>query len=268
MLRDLALEFAHAPDGESRAWLTGTEHLCTPQGHVRAGIIATVVDAIGGGLAATAAAPNWMATADLTLHLARPVPAPSIVEVAARVVRAGRTTIVIESELTLDHGASAPVGYATMTFTVLPRRDTNPVVRPHEPGEPVRQVLGGGGGGLDRDIYDRFGFRVVRPGAIEVDPAPYIENSLGALNGGVLASLADAATASAMGAIGAMGADFETADLQLFYLALAKQGPIRATADVVRAGERHGSTTVAIDDIGASRRATVATATAVRWPSR
>jgi uncharacterized protein (TIGR00369 family) len=262
MLRDLAVEFAHQRDGESRAWLTVTEHLCTPQGHLRAGIVATVVDAIGGGLAAMAAAPNWMATADLTLHLTRPIAAPSVLEAAARVLRAGRTTIVIESELALDHGAGARVGYATMTFSVLPRRDTNPTVRPDDgsgDGAPPRQVLGGTGGALDRDIYEMFGFRATAPGIVEVDPAPYIENSLGAVNGGVLASLVDAAAA------GALPDGHETADLQLFYLALAKQGPIRATADAIRRGDGFGTTTIAVDDSGASRRTTVATATAVRW---
>lgn len=262
MLRDLAVEFAHARDRTSRAWLTVTEHLCTPQGHVRAGIVATVVDAIGGGLAATAAAPNWMATADLTLHLTQPVPASAVLEARASVQRAGRTTIVIDCELVRDDATSAPVGYATMTFSVLPRRDTNPTVRPDDgdgDGGPVREVLGGGGGALDRDIYAAFGFRTASRGVVEVDPAPYIENSLGAVNGGVLASLIDATAASAV------GDDFETADLQLCYLALAKQGPVRAIAEVIRRGGRHGTATVVVDDVGASRRTTVATANAVRW---
>ena len=43
--------------------------LCGDDGAVRAGALATLVDVIGGGLAATTAHPNWIATADLTLHL-------------------------------------------------------------------------------------------------------------------------------------------------------------------------------------------------------
>ena len=43
--------------------------LCTADGSVRAGALATLVDVIGGGLAATVAHPDWIATADLTLHL-------------------------------------------------------------------------------------------------------------------------------------------------------------------------------------------------------
>ena len=69
-------------------------------GRVRAGILATLVDAIGGGLAAYAAAPGWIATADLDLQLIgaldrrRPT-----VDAIGRVLRAGRSTVVIAVDL-------------------------------------------------------------------------------------------------------------------------------------------------------------------------
>ncbi len=254
MLRDLALEFEHRASGESFASLPLTEHVCNAAGHVRAGIVATAVDAIGGGLAATAAAPGWIATADLTLHIVAP-PAGTRLEVLGRVARAGRTTVVIEAEVRGNRGA-ALAGMATMTFSVLERRAGNPVLTPpdEEGSENARQMMANDGSGFGQCAYDAFGIAETRAGEVQLTPAPYIENSLGAVQGGVLASLADAA------AVSALGPGFETVDLHLFYISLAKVGPIRARADVLARGTGWGSVAVAIDDIGAGRHTCAATA--------
>ena len=71
LLRDLRLSFEHGADRTSRAWMPVAPELCAADGAVRAGALATLVDVIGGGLAAAAAHPSWIATADLTLHLMR-----------------------------------------------------------------------------------------------------------------------------------------------------------------------------------------------------
>ena len=97
--------------------------LCTSDGAMRAGALATLVDVIGGGLAATVAHPGWIATADLTLHVVGAATQGSV-EARARVAHVGRTTVVIEVELHDDEGAD--IGIATMSFAVLPRRDDNP----------------------------------------------------------------------------------------------------------------------------------------------
>jgi uncharacterized protein (TIGR00369 family) len=263
MLRDLALEFEHGDDGASRAWLPIDERVCTPQGHLRTGMLATAVDAIGGGMAAMAAAPEgWIATADLTLHVVAPIDG-SRLEIRGQVARAGRTTIVLSADV-VDATASAsgapPLALATMTFSVLERRDSNPVVTRRADGEPaVRQMMEGDGRGFAIDAYDALGFVTRAPGVVELELVPYVGNSLGALNGGVLGALADAAAASAM------GDGFETVDLQMYYLALAKQGPVRARAEVVARGDAWGTAAVEIVDVGAERRTTVVTATAVQW---
>ncbi|MDQ1521867.1 MAG: hypothetical protein QOI55_2940, partial [Actinomycetota bacterium] len=124
LLRDLALDVEHRDDGTSAAWLTVVPELLDDTGGVRAGVLATVVDMIGGGLSAFVAAPNWIATADLTLHLVRAATGGTL-EATARVLRAGRTTVVLEVDL---RDARDLVGVATMTFSVLPRREDNPVI--------------------------------------------------------------------------------------------------------------------------------------------
>ncbi len=100
LLRDLRFSFEHDDDGaRSRAWMPVVDELCTDLGQARAGALATLVDVIGGGVAANAAAPGWIATADLTLHLVRGARPGSVVEARASVLRAGRTTVVIEVAL-------------------------------------------------------------------------------------------------------------------------------------------------------------------------
>ena len=104
LLRDLRFSFEHDADGRrSRAWMPVVPELCTDTGHARIGALATLVDVIGGGLAAGAAAPDWIATADLTLHVVHAARPGSVVEARAEVLRSGRTTVVIEVELVDEH---------------------------------------------------------------------------------------------------------------------------------------------------------------------
>ena len=108
LLRDLRLSFDHSADGRtSRAWLPIVPELCTDRETARAGALATLVDVIGGGLAATAAQPHWIATADLTLHLVTAARPGSVVEARAEILRAGRTTLVMEVALGDDADATS-----------------------------------------------------------------------------------------------------------------------------------------------------------------
>ncbi len=268
VLRDLALEVQHSSD-ESRAWLAVSDHVCNEAGRVRSGVLTVLVDAISGGLAASTAAPDWIATADLTLHVTRPVEASGLrngeLEAVARVARAGRTTVVLEAAVLA--GAEA-VAVATLTFGVLARREGNPVM-PARAGagtraegnaaSRTREPFLGAAGGFTRDAYDTIGFVDHGGGTVELIPSDYVVNSIGGVQGGVLGALVDASVCSAL------GPGHELADLHLVYLALARRGPIRATAERLTTARDHGTVAVAVHDLGAGRRTTVATASGVRW---
>lgn len=247
MLRDLRVEFEHG-SGESRAWIPAARETADARGHVRTGVLATLVDVIGGGLAALAAAPGWIATADLTLHTLEPIRANSSTTLAAvgRVLRAGRTTVVIECAITGEPDAR-PAAFATMTFSILERRDLNPVLVAAD-GDPVRQSMATETSCFDRPLLDAFGIRVVEPGVAELDVTPYVVNSLGAVQGGALATLAELAAES----LDPTGLD-ATVDLQIAYLALAKDGPVRAIARPVGDGVAR----VEVIDVGRDRVSTV-----------
>jgi uncharacterized protein (TIGR00369 family) len=262
MLRDLRFSFEHDTEGRaSRAWLPVVDELCTDYGGARAGALATLVDVIGGGLAAAAAAPDWIATADLTLHLVRAAPPGSVVEANARVLRAGRTTVVIEVDLSDD--IDRVLGAATMSFAVLPRRDHNPDMSGVRDDGPSSMAVESSR--LREPFLDALGVSVLdaTTGSIEVPVTDWSRNSMGALQGGLVATIADASAEIALRA--ATGSALVVSDLQVSFLGFGRTGPVHARADVLHACPEFGSARVEIIDSGADARLmTLASASATR----
>ncbi|HEX4492025.1 MAG TPA: hotdog domain-containing protein [Acidimicrobiia bacterium] len=261
MLRDLALSVEHHEDGSSVGRLPVVDAVLDDHGRVRAGVVATLVDAIGGGLAAYAAAPGWIATADLDLQLTGTPTDASTIDARGRVLRAGRSTVVIAVDLRVG---SAELGLATMTFAVLPRRDSNPVMPVDRVRGPQSFLGGGDGSGFTTGVLDALGIRTVDGacGHVELVPSGYVENSLGAVQGGVVATIAERAAELALSS--AAGVALAPVGLQITYLALAREGPIRASAEVLGVAPEWGSARVELFDAGASRRTTVARVAATR----
>lgn len=257
VLRDLAIEVQPGRT-QNRAWMATHEFVQNANGRVRTGLVATLVDAICGGLAAVTAQPGWIATADLTMHVAKPIEG-DVVGAVARVRRAGRTTIVLESEVFVDDDEANPVALATATFQVLERREMNPTLAGELTDDEPRRPFVEGAKCFTEAAYDACGFERVDDTRMQVSPSPYILNSLGGVQGGILASLVDAATENAL------GAGMETVDVHLTYLALAKVGPIVATAAVRERHASHGSCSVELFDVGAGRVTTRAETVGVRW---
>ena len=251
MLRDLRFTFEHSADGRtSRAWLPIVPELCTDRGAARAGALATLVDVIGGGLAATAAQPNWIATADLTVHVVGRARPGSVVEARAAVLRAGRTTVVIEVGL-VDDG-ERDIGVATMSFSVLPRRDVNPDVSEVRGSSP--STLATGTSRLRAPLVDALGTQVrdARAGVIELPVTDWSRNSMGAMQGGVVATIADIAAEQALRA--ASGEPLVVSDLHVTYLGFGRIGPVRTRAEVLDVAPGHGRARVQIVDAGAEHR--------------
>jgi uncharacterized protein (TIGR00369 family) len=256
LLRDLRFSFEHGENNTSRAWLPIVPELCTDQGHARVGALATLVDVIGGGLAANAAAPDWIATADLTIHLVRGAAAGSTVEARAAVQRKGRTTVVMDVQLVDDE--ERELGIATMSFSVLPRRDINPTMETMKSG-PSTMALPTSR--LDAPIPDVLAIEVrdVARGELDVPVTDWCRNSMGAMQGGVVAMVVELASERALRAAG--DPTVVIADLELTYLGFGRVGPIRTHVDVLGADAAH----VELVDTGADpRRMTLARATGTR----
>jgi uncharacterized protein (TIGR00369 family) len=234
--------------------------LCTDLGHARAGALATLVDVVGGGLAASAAEPGWIATADLTLHLIGAARPGSVVEARAEVLRAGRTTVVIEVALVDERDRD--LGIATMSFAVLPRRDTNPQAdRIRE--SPSTMALPGSR--LVRPLLDELGVEVrdATRGIIDVPVEGWCLNSMGAMQGGVVATVAEVAAEIALRA--ATNEPLVVNDLYVTYLGFGKVGPVRTAVEVLGTATGHGTARVELVDAGADdRQMTVVHAVATR----
>lgn len=243
--RDLLLALEHG-DERSAGWLPATEAVLTPAGHVRAGVVAILVDVTAAALAVRTVRPDWVATADLSLHLLDP-PAVAVgaeIEARARITRRGRTTVVCELDLIDPDGAL--LGVASTTFAVLPaRRDQS--VGQHDDAPLPRTSLALEGSGLRRPVLDEFGITVTDAagGRVELPVTDFVRNSLGTLQGGVAATAIDVAASQAIGA--ACGVPVETVDLQVTYVQAAKAA-VSTRAEMLLTAPFGGSARVEVLD--------------------
>ncbi len=260
LLRDLHLEVEHRPDHTSTAWIPMTPEVQTPSGAPAVGAVTVLVDALGGGIAIPTVVPNWIATADLTLHLV-PGPAGAALEAHGRVARSGRTTVVLEVDL-FDVPGGEPRGLATMTFSVIERRVEAPVWH-RDPDELTRMSMALPESGFDVHLHDTLGLVVLdaAAGIVELPIDEYARNSFGAVQGGAFGVLAAAAGEAALRE--ACGTPVETVDLHLTYLELGRIGPLRTATTVLRASHREGAARVEVLDAGADVLTTWATVSCV-----
>ena len=96
LLGDLGMEVEVTTAESARVRTRATPFVAAADGGVRVGVLATLVDIVGGAIAARVLQPDWMATADLTVQRIGPVLGPQV-EARGSVLRRGRTTLVIEA---------------------------------------------------------------------------------------------------------------------------------------------------------------------------
>ena len=267
-LTDLGMEAEVTSESSAKVRIPVTPYVTGPDGGVRTGVLATLVDVVGGAAALRSLHPDWMATADLALQVVRPAVGP-YVEARATVLRRGRTTLVIEALVfDVEHdgsdpagdgseGAGSPLAWASMTFAVLPGRDTNPM-QDVSSDLPVRWALTGSG--LEGPVDDVLSISVddAASGLVSLPIRPYLRNSFGAVQGGVMATLGEVACVEMLGAdIGFEGVPVVT-DLRVAYLSLGRVGPIvsRSRRLDAGAGTSTGSAVVELLDRGADDRLT------------
>jgi uncharacterized protein (TIGR00369 family) len=282
ILGDLGMEAEVTSETTANVRTRVTPHITAADGGVRGGVLATLVDIVGGAVAVRVLRPDWMATADLSLRLVRPATGPWV-EARGTVVRKGRTTLVVEALVVNvtddgkdvaddgDRGGPFPVAWATMTFAILPGRNpTSPV----QVASDLPQRWAFDGDGLDGSVLDALSISVVdaAEGRVSMPVEEYLVNSFGAVQGGVMALLGEVAGAEALGAVQAPGEQpAVVTDLQVAYLALGRFGPMVSRARVLDAGcdGSRGSAVVELFDRGADQRLTTVinvgtTSTAVR----
>jgi uncharacterized protein (TIGR00369 family) len=244
-LADLGFVSEVLSDTSARGRTRVSPHVAGADGGARAGVVATLVDVVGGLLGVRILRPDWMATADLTVQLVRPAVGPFI-EARVELARRGRTTMVLEALVvnvaedgTEVHGpgrAAEPVAWCTTTFAILP--GGNRTMAQDLPFDlPTRMRIGGDG--LERSVVDALGISVVdaEAGRLSLPVEPYVHNSIQAVQGGAMALLGDVAATEALGAAhGIEGEPMVVTDLQVAYLTLGRAGPIVTRATVLDGG--------------------------------
>ena len=275
-LRDLGVTVELHPDGTARGAIPIGPDALLEGGHPRAGIVGVLVDSVAGAVAVMSARPERVATADMAMHLLRPVRygLGSVLTVEATVTRRGRTTVVIEATVRdgpeagpVDGPEAGPVGWATLTFALLPAREHQLTSGGQiHLDEVVRTDFGAGSD--RRSVLERIGFAprtrevdgvpgvgergdVVSPGdVVSLEVVDYIRNTFGAVQGGIVTLMVDEAASRAVPGAAVV-------DLHLAFLAPCKEGPIVGRADVLEAsGAGPGTVLVELRDVGAGDRVT------------
>ena len=228
--------------------------LCDDLGHLRTGVLATAIDITAGAFAGRLAAPDWVATSDISLHVLSPLATDDLV-VRCSLVRRGRALIVLRLEGRLEgESRSSPgsVMAAGAAFSVLPSRGEA------QAGGPGRRTPGSAfvrsGAALSRPIIEKLGIRVseASSGRVEITLTDYVRNTFGALQGGLAAVLADIAMESRGAA--ELGQPVQTCDLRLRYLSQGRVGPFRTETEVLRTTAESVLLRVAVLDMAAKRR--------------
>ncbi len=242
VLRDLPFEMEETGPRSAVSRLRLTPNHCH-HGRVDPATLLVLTDVLGGFLVGRVIAPDWMATAQLALHMFEH-PGVGELRIGATVVRAGRSTVVVSADIAVGparpagHGVSGAgsdgprrVGAAELTFVRLPRRDTTLDLPTDGPSAGRRLSLAVPGSGLTAPLRRSIGVDESR-GSVALEVTPYVRNSFGAVNGGVVAALAAAAAEGA--AAERTGVPTRVADVVVTYLAQARVGPVEASASVLR----------------------------------
>jgi uncharacterized protein (TIGR00369 family) len=267
MLRGLQVSLELQDNAPSTIIAPVVPEICTDRGGVRAGIIATLVDVLGGALTVRAVHPDWAATADLTVHTTGRLSSGRI-SATGSLIRAGSTMIVIDVDVRGETGPASgqwsSVGCGLISFSRLPRRDdTITIDFGAEATTTYRFALEGSG--LKKNYLEEIGARVLDEagGIVELHMSDYVRNSFGALQGGILAILTDVSGQCAARAL--TGRPMITQDLEIHYLTQGKIGPFRTSCKVIRVTDETVLNRIEIYDTGAGDRVLgLATNTAIR----
>jgi uncharacterized protein (TIGR00369 family) len=270
ILRDLGVRLEFQSKERAVVHAPLVPEICRKDGALQVGAAATLIDVLGGALTARAVHPDWIATAGLSLHMTA-CPSSDLVSAAGEVIRAGRTMVVIDVDIR-EHADNPEVptrsiGTAMMTFSRLPRREDTPAFQ-LDTGTPETFDFATEGSGLDRPYRDAAGVRVLdeRAGVAEIEMKNYVRNSVGVLQGGMIAVLAD--VAGEISARSAVHKPLTTRDLGIHYLSQGKRGPFQTRARVVCTTDDTALSRVEVIDRGREDRLiAVVMNTAVANPS-
>jgi acyl-coenzyme A thioesterase PaaI-like protein len=215
--------------------------LCWPgTGLIRTSVLATYADIVCGELAHQLSGDRVPLTLDLTVRRLRLAAVPSLL-LEGRIVKAGSTVVQTEAWVQDPDGGPA-LAVVHLGFMASPRPQDIDVDIQAMRAAPPRPVM-------TTPLPERVGCRVVEPGVVELDLAPYVSNPTGTIQGGMVALLGELAAESARPGQIAI-------ELDVRYLSATRVGPARATGRVLTGGDDESVVRVEIRDVGNQDRLT------------
>jgi uncharacterized protein (TIGR00369 family) len=255
MLADLSpvLTF-QAPD---RAMLRAPvrRSVSTDRGAMLLGVMVTLMDVLGGGLALTGFYPDWAATTHLSVHSTGRA-LSGYVDARGELRKTGRNTVLVKADIRHtpdEQGGFTPVATAILGFTRFSPRQRSGLYHTDSASGKMTSP-NPDGSGLVQPFYDKVGLKILSAAdaLVQVDISDYVRNSFNALHGGVAALLADLAGQTV--ARHATGKPFVTTDLAIHFLRLGKVGPFQTRTTLLRKTDEAVLSLVEILDIGAGSR--------------
>jgi acyl-coenzyme A thioesterase PaaI-like protein len=256
-ISDLDITTEQMSATSARSMAPVTDAVRDASGAAGLGYLVGLVDVNTAMVGLCASQPDWTATADLMIHEAAPlVHGPTILE--SHLTRAGSRLIVVgvdiydgdgltDMDVLGDEISLTRVATGLVTFARVPA-STSAVSSTWDPMSTIgiRRHLEREGELPKEPLLERIGMTVVDEagGVVELPNSPYVQNSRGRINGGVLGMVFQGATeAAAPGYVGS--------DLHIHYLASGRVGPIRTETHVVREVDDHVVCRVTAMDAGA-----------------
>ena len=256
LLRDLQLLLTFQDGNQAAIQAPVVPNVCSDSGSIHVGVLATMIDVLGGFLAMEIFLPDWMATANLSIHTAGCV-SSGVVSATGRIIRSGRSTATVSAEVFSSRAKAARptdlAGSAMITYSRLEGVRAGSGLG-FDKGRHVDFQLPDGNARLERHVIDKTGlqFTEEKSGTTVLDMTEYVRNSFGSLQGGMIAMMADVAGQSAARA--ATGIRLTTADLVLHYLSPGRIGPFTADAQVLRSNNVSALSRVEVKDAGDDQR--------------
>lgn len=229
-------------------------------GALRVSAVVFLVDAVA-GIALDLDPDVWTFTSDLSVRMPA-VPAPDRIVARSQIVRVGKRSSTATVPLTDPNGA--PFGLGIASFARVGRREGDPpkpeldVARLAEVWSQVPP--------LDEPLRDAAGITVIdaAAGVVSIDLGPELANPAGALQGAMVALVAEAAAEELAGH--AAGTPQIVTDLDIRYLSQGRIGPVCSSARFV-GPPTDGSIAIELLDEGADRLLAVVTARTHPAPS-
>ena len=255
MLRDLSLVLAFQASDKATIRAPAGPSVSTDGGTMLLGVMATLVDVLGGGLALRSFYPDWAATTHLSVQSTGRALC-GYVDAQGELKKTGRNTVLVMVDIRhTPHKESraTPVATAIIGYTRFRPKDRSQLLQIGPVANNVLHFISDTSG-LGQPFLQKVGLQILNEaeGLVQVEMNDYVRNSFNALQGGVFALLADLAGQTAARCM--TGKPFTTADLAIQFLRQGKVGPFQTRTSILRKTKKTVLSRVEILDRGEGDR--------------